>query len=204
MSIARSVTQRFRSLRSSVFETDKPTSRKEPIRPNISLPLERPADFVDRRQGPEALPTHAAQEFITSPGSKPVLPSPPMSPAYSITFSSSSSYLSSRAMSRASSATPRTSYDSCDSGDSYFGSVRTSGGKNVSFSPEGKVVRRRKRRSAASCASSCYEEEGVLPPPIEDDKYIQSRIGKNRFAAAEYIREIEGTPMILVDGKLYL
>lgn len=53
-------------------------------------------------------------------------------------------------------------------------------------------------------ASSLYADEGMLPPPIEDDEHIQARIGKNRFAAAEYIREIEGTPMILVDGKLYL
>jgi hypothetical protein len=30
------------------------------------------------------------------------------------------------------------------------------------------------------------------------------RRGLLRFSAAEYIREIEGTPMILVDGKLYL
>jgi len=202
MSLARSVTQRFKSLRSSVFETDNPASRKQPVRPNISLPLERPADFVDRRQGPEALPTHAAQEFIASLGWKTLVPSPPMSPAYTIT--SSSSYLSSRAMSRTSSATPRTSYDSYDSGDHYFGSYRASGGKKVSFSAEGKDIRRRKRRSIDSVASSCYEEEGVLPPPIEDDKYIRSKIGKNRFAAAEYIREIEGTPMIIVDGKLYL
>ena len=107
-------------------------------------------------------------------------------------------------MSLASSATPRTSYDSCDSGDCYFGSTRASGGKTVSFGSEEKVIRRRKRESTASFASSFYEEEGVLPPPIQDDKYIQSRIGKNRFSAAEYIREIGGTPMILVDGKLYL
>ena len=53
-------------------------------------------------------------------------------------------------------------------------------------------------------AASLYAPEGELPPPFTDDEYILANIGVNRFAAAEYIEEIEGTPMILVDGKLYL
>jgi hypothetical protein len=60
------------------------------------------------------------------------------------------------------------------------------------------------RRESVQSTSSEYAEEGELPPPIEDDQEIMKRIGVNRFAAAEYIEEIEGTPMILVDGKLYI
>jgi hypothetical protein len=52
--------------------------------------------------------------------------------------------------------------------------------------------------------SSLYAPEGKLPPPFTDDEDILAKIGVNRFAAAEYIEEIEGTPMILVEGKLYL
>jgi len=55
-----------------------------------------------------------------------------------------------------------------------------------------------------STSSSVYGVEGELPPPIEEDDEIMHKIGKFRFSAAEYIQEIEGTPMILVDGKLYL
>ena len=55
-----------------------------------------------------------------------------------------------------------------------------------------------------STSSSLYAAEGELPPPIEEDEEIMNKLGKFRFAAAEYIQEIEGTPMILVDGKLYL
>lgn len=61
-----------------------------------------------------------------------------------------------------------------------------------------------RRASAASTASSLYAEEGKLPPPAEEDEDLMQKIGVFRFAAAEYIQEIEGTPMILVDGKLYL
>jgi hypothetical protein len=39
---------------------------------------------------------------------------------------------------------------------------------------------------------------------LKDDHHIQARIRKKPFAAAEYLREFEGTPMILVDRKLYL
>lgn len=49
-----------------------------------------------------------------------------------------------------------------------------------------------------------YYPEGELPPAFEEDEEILKRMGVNRFAAADYIQEIEGTPMILVDGKLYL
>jgi len=193
MPLARSMTKTFKNIRNSVFEVDKPSTQKKPFRPTISLPLERPADFVDRRQGPEAV---VPQDFAES-GWKPI-ESPPMSPAYSTASSSSyrRSTASSPASSRASSATPRTSYES-----DYFGDAS---GKNVSFSLDTKVIPLRTRASTSSLASSLYADEGVLPPPIEDDEHIQARIGKNRFAAAEYIREIEGTPMILVDGKLYL
>jgi hypothetical protein len=38
---------------------------------------------------------------------------------------------------------------------------------------------------------------------LEDDEHIHAKIGVNRCAGAEYIEIIEGTPMILVDGKLY-
>lgn len=195
------MTNKFKSLRSSVFETDKPTTRKQPFRPNISFPLERPADFVDRRQGPEALSSHA-QELVTSGWGR--VESPLMSPTYSTAPSSPyrRSSFSSPASSRASSATPRTSYDS---GDDFLGDVASSvSGKKVSFILAAKVIPHQHRGSTASLASSLYAEEGVLPPPIEDDEHIRSRIGKNRFSAAEYIREIEGTPMIIVDGKLYL
>jgi len=61
-----------------------------------------------------------------------------------------------------------------------------------------------RRASATSTASSVYGAEGELPPPTEEDEEIMKKIGVHRFEAAEYIQEIEGTPMILVDGKLYL
>jgi hypothetical protein len=189
------MTKTFKNIRNSVFEVEKPSTQKKPFRPTISLPLERPADFIDRRQGPEAVIPHDLAESGWKPAE-----SPPMSPVYSTTSSSSyrRSRTSSPASSRASSATPRTSYES---GDYYFGDAA---GKKVSFRLEAKVIPLRTRGSTASLASSLYADEGVLPPPIEDDEHIQARIGRNRFAAAEYIREIEGTPMILVDGKLYL
>jgi hypothetical protein len=73
--------------------------------------------------------------------------------------------------------------------------------KRVSFQVR-KVIPR--RASAASTDSSVYAADGELPPPFEDDEHIMQQMGKFRFSAAEYIQEIEGTPMILVDGKLYL
>jgi hypothetical protein len=61
-----------------------------------------------------------------------------------------------------------------------------------------------RRDSDAGATSSEYGPEGELPPPFEEDESIRMKMGKYKFSAAEYICEIEGTPMILVDGKLYL
>ena len=174
-------------MRSSAnFENEK--SVKPPFRPTISLPLERP-DFVYETQ-PLAPHAHAYAML----GWKPI-EYPPHSPTSASSASSAHpSYLSSP-------ATPRTSSDSrtsFNSGDHYFRSVN----KKVSFSIDTATIPR--RTSSASVASSVYDSEGELPPPIEDDKDISHRIGKFRFSAAEYIKEIEGTPLILVDGKLYM
>jgi hypothetical protein len=74
--------------------------------------------------------------------------------------------------------------------------------KKVSFSQDTQEIPR--RESSTSVSSSVYIPDGELPPPLEEDEEISRLIGKLRFSAAEYIQEIEGTPMILVDGKLYL
>jgi hypothetical protein len=64
------------------------------------------------------------------------------------------------------------------------------------------VIPQRAKRE--SVGSSLYGAEDELPPPIEEDEEMLLKMGVHRFSAAEYIREIEGTPMIIVDGKLYL
>jgi len=156
-------------------------------RPTISLPLERP-DYVDETQ---PLATRGQERAISGRKSVDSMPS---TPASSVS-SAHRSYVSSPASSRSSSFS-RTSYES---NDVYF----PRGEKKVSFSADTTIIPR-KRDSSASIASSVYAAEGELPPPIEYDEGILRKMGKYRFAAAEYIREIEGTPMILVGGKLYL
>src|SRR5579859_3592300 len=184
--LARSFTKKLKrgfSVRAStIFESDTPSQK--PLRPSISLPLERPdLDDVTRRQA-----YHIQEQ--SNCGSV-VFVSPPTSP----TASSSSmrqSILSSPALSRASSSS-RTSYGD----DSYFPPLNIE--KKVSFTDEITTTPRRR-----STSSSLYAAEGELPPPIEEDEETMNKLGKFRFAAADYIQEIEGTPMILVDGKLYL
>jgi hypothetical protein len=163
---------------------------QKPVRPKISLPLENP-EFVDEKQQLGTL----GEEMSTSLW-KPVeyMPTRPK-PSVSLSPSSHKSFMSSPGSSRASSSS-RTSYNSVDE---YFSTAE----KKVSFSRNATIIPR-SRESSGSTASSIYGAEGVLPPPIEDDGRTTLRIGRSRFAAAEYIREIEGTPMILVDGKLYL
>jgi hypothetical protein len=120
--------------------------------------------------------------------------SPPASPISSAASSHQFSPFSQR-----SSASSRTSFSSgCDE---YFPAFND---KKVSFAAEPTRPLHIRRVSNLSTLSSEYAGEGELPPPFEDDEEIMKKIGLNRFAAAEYIQEIEGTPMILVDGKLYL
>jgi hypothetical protein len=157
------------------------------VRPTISLPLERP-DYIDETQ-----PLATRNRGPATVGWKSV-DSIPFTPASSVS-SAHRSYVSSPASSRSSSSS-RTSYESSDA---YFPRSE----KKVSFSTDTTIIPR-KRDSSASVASSVYAAEGELPPAIEYDEEILRKIGKYRFVAADYIREIEGTPMILVDGKLYL
>jgi hypothetical protein len=187
MTLSRSLTKKFKhSIRSSsLFENEKPVQK--PYRPIISLPLERP-DFVQ-----ETEPLHVqAYAMLGYRSADYSLHSP------SSSFSSSSA----RRSFSSSPATPRASSDSqtsFSSGDHYLPSVNE---KKVSFSIDTAIIPRRTR--PASVGSSIYAAEGELPPPMEDEEDISQRIGKFRFSAAEYIKEIEGTPLILVDGKLYL
>ena len=184
MTLTRSFTKKFKqSIRSSsLFENEKPVQK--PFRPTISLPLERP-DFVQ-----ETEPLHVQAYAML--GWKPTdhsLHSP----------SSSSSGSSAR---RSFLSSPRASSDSqtsFNSGDHYLSSVNE---KKVSFSIDTAIIPRRTR--SASVGSSVYADEGELPPLMEEEEDISQRIGKFRFSAAEYIKEIEGTPLVLVDGKLYL
>jgi len=157
------------------------------VRPKISLPLERP-DYIHETQ-----PLVIRNPKFAASGWKSV-DSVPSTPASSVS-SAHRSYVSSPGSSRSSSSS-RTSYESSDG---YF----QRGEKKVSFSADTTIIPR-KRDSSASVASSVYAAEGELPPPLEYDQEILKKVGKYRFAAAEYIREIGGTPMILVDGKLYL
>jgi hypothetical protein len=183
--LARSFTRKLKrglSLRAStIFESEKPFPK--PVRPTISLPLERPDIDAATRLQAFHIREHSNCSWVA------LVPSPT-----SPTSSSSSmrqSVFSSPASSRASSSS-RTSYGD----DSYFSPLHIE--KKVSFTDEITSIPRR-----GSTSSSLYAAEGELPPPIEEDE-IMNKLGKFRFAAAEYIQEIEGTPMILVDGKLYL
>lgn len=192
MAIAKSFTKLKRglSVRSSgMFETERSTAK--PYRPTISLPLERP-DYVEV----SALSTRRRQ---TTASGWIVQPPSPVTSSSSVSSSSSvhNSYLSSPGSSRASSSS-RTSYESND--DGYFPS--TNSDKKVSFSVDTTVIPQRTKRE--SVGSSLYGAEDELPPPIEEDEDILLKMGVHRFSAAEYIREIEGTPMIIVNGKLYL
>ena len=187
MTLSRSFTNKIKKrISSSIFENEKPV--KPPFRPTISLPLERP-DFV---YDTEPLSTHVHPHTVSE--WKPTN-HPPNSPtSFSSDSSAHRSFLSSP-------ATPRTSSDSrtsFNSGGHHFPSVK----KKVSFSIDTKIITR--RTSSESVGSSVYASEGELPPPLEDDEDISQKIGKFRFSAAEYIKEIEGTPLILVDGRLYL
>lgn len=186
MTLSRSFTKKIKkSIRSStVFENEKPI--KPPFRPIISLPLERP-DFLDETP---PLQVQAYAKLGWRPIDHP--PNSPTSP--SSASSAHRSFLSSP-------ATPRSSSDSqtlYNSGDHYLPSVN----KKVSFSIDPRIIPR--RNSSMSIGSSVYAAEGELPPPIEEDEDISHKIGKFRFSAAEYIKVIEGTPLLLVDGKLYL
>jgi len=173
---------------STLFDTGKFSlqnkSQSQLPRLKISFPLER----TDNAQ-----PTQT-QESATSGWM--VVSTPPTSP----TSSGSSSPFQSPSSSVLSSASSRTSYSS--GFDGYFPSAGNE--KKVTFAVEPtRPLSIGRRESVSSRASSEYAEEGELPPPIVDGE-IMNKIGVNRFAAAEYIKEIEGTPMILVDGKLYL
>jgi hypothetical protein len=177
MTLARSFTKKLKrglSIRSS-------TILEKPGRPTISLPLERLADDPTA----DVVKRHTLyQQDVAA-----VSPSSPTS--------SSSTAFSSPTSSRASSSS-RSSYNS---GDECYFTAPVKFEKRVSFQVR-KVIPR--RASAASTDSSVYAADGELPPPFEDDEHIMQQMGKFRFSAAEYIQEIEGTPMILVDGKLYL
>src|SRR5436309_3217708 len=167
-SLARSFTKKLKrglSVRAStIFESDTPSQK--PLRPSISLPLERP-DLHDatRRQA-----FHIQEQ---SNRGLVALVSPPTSPNSS--SSMRQSIFSSPASSRASSSS-RTSYGD----DSYFPPLNIQ--KKVSFSDEITTTTRRR-----STSSSLYAAEGELPPPIEEDEEIMNKLGKFRFAAAEYI-----------------
>jgi len=192
MGLAKSFSNKIKrglSIRSSsaVFESEK--SLKSPFRPTISLPLERP-EFVDAK---EITTTHV--QSYGGIGWKTVDATPPSPTTSSTSSSAHQSYLSSPASSRGSTSS-RTSYNSAD--DGYFPAME----KKVSFSIDTTIIPRRDK--TASVSSSVYGSEGELPPPIEDDEEIMQKMGELRFSAAEYIEEIEGTPMIIVDGKLYL
>lgn len=188
MTLARSFTNKIKrglTIRpSSVLETEEAIQK---ARPTISLPLER-LYVIDETKPLSSL----IEEFDTSGWSlvNSISPSPTSSAP-----SSHKSYVSSPTPSRSSSSSA-TSYNS---GEEYFPPSE----KKVSFSNDTKIILRH-RESCVSVASSVYAAEGELPPPFEDDEEIMQKIGKFRFAAAEYIQEIKGTPMILVDGKLYL
>ena len=188
MTMSKSFTKikRGLSVRSSaLFETERSTTAKA-YRPTISLPLERP-DYVEVTPLSIRPREHEMSSWTVQP----------TSPVSSSGSSAHDSYLSSPGFSRASSAS-RTSYDSHD--DRYFPSSNSD--KKVSFSADTTVIPRRKNRE--SVGSSLYGPEDELPPPIEEDEEILLKMGVHRFSAAEYIREIGGTPMIIVDGKLYL
>ena len=187
MTISKSFTKIKRgfTVRSStLFESETPAKA---YRPTISLPLERP-DYVDV-SGLRIRP----REHERGSGWN----GQPSSPIPSSASSAHDSYVSSPGSSRASSFS-RTSYDSRDYG--YFPSNNSD--KKVSFSAEMTVIPRRTSRE--SVGSSIYGPEDELPPPLEEDEEIMLKMGVHRFSAAEYIREIRGTPMIIVDGKLYL
>ena len=186
--LARSLTKTLKrgfSVRAStIFESEKPSQK--PARPTISLPLERP-DL-------DSTTKYHASNIQASNSGWVALVSPPPSPVSS-SSSACQSIFSSPTSSR-SSASSQTSYGH----DSYFPPLNIE--KKVSFTDEATIISR--RESCSSLSSSLYAAEGELPPPIEEDEEIMKKLGKFRFAAAEYIEEIEGTPMILVDGKLYL
>jgi len=187
MTISKSFTKikRGLSVRSSaLFEAERPTAKA--YRPTISLPLERP-DHVDV----SALSIRPRQDELSG---WIVQPSSPVSSSSS---SAHDSYLSSPGSSRASSWS-RTSYESND--DGCFRSSNSD--KKVSFSLGTTVIPQNKKRE--SVGSSVYGAEDELPPPIEEDEEVLLKMGVHRFSAAEYVREIQGTPMIIVDGKLYL
>jgi hypothetical protein len=186
MTLARSLTKKIRrslSIRTfSAPETEK-SAKKKASRPSISFPINQPIT-IDRAPSIilEGIPEVADSDE----------PSPSSGDSSQSVASPHPSYMSTRS-SRASSSS-RTSYGAEDEGDVSD--------KKVSFTKEIRIIPQPKSRQ--SLASSIYGEEGILPPPIEKEEEIKNGIGKFRFSAAEYIREIEGTPLILVDGKLYL
>jgi|SRR5277367_76981 len=187
MTISKSFTKikRGLSVRSSaLFETERPTPK--PYRPTISLPLERP-DYVDVSALSTRPRKHKASGWVVQPSS----------PVLSSGSSAHDSYPSSSGSSRASSLS-RTSYESHD--DAYVPSRNSE--KKVSFSLGTTVIPQNSKRG--SVGSSVYGAEDELPPPIEEDEEVLLKMGVYRFSAAEYIHEIQGTPMIMVDGKLYL
>jgi len=184
MTLARSLTTKLKrglSIRSS-------TVLEKPVRPTISLPLERSTDEFTA----DVIKAYSPQSKYTGGW---VISSPP-SPTSSTSYSHQSSFSS--PSSRASSSS-RSSYNCGD--DSCF-TTPLNFNKKVSFQVDTTVIPR--RGSAISTASSVYAAEGELPAPPEEGGEIMKKIGVHRFEAAEYIQEIEGTPMILVDGKLYL
>lgn len=183
MTLARSLTTKLKrglSIRSS-------TVLEKPVRPTISLPLERSTDEF----AAGVIQAYSSQSKYTGGWvSSPPSPTSSTSSSHQSSFSSPSS--------RASSSS-RSSYNCGD--DSCF-TTPLNFNKKVSFQVDTTVIPR--RRSAISTASSVYAAEGELPAPPEEEGEIMKKIGVHRFEAAEYIQEIEGTPMILVDGKLYL
>jgi len=194
-SLARSFTKSLKrglSVRAStIFESDK--ASQKPLRPTISLPLERPdLDNAARHQA-SSIGQESSNRGWVALASTPTSPTSSASSARQSIFSSPAS---SRTSSSSASSSSRTSYGE----DSYFPPLNIQ--KKVSIMEPPTIIRR--RDSCSSLSSSIYGAEGELPPPIEEDEQTMQKLGKYRFAAAEYIQEIEGTPLILVDGKLYL
>jgi hypothetical protein len=193
-SLARSFTKSLKrglSVRApTIFESDK--ASQKPLRPTISLPLERPDLDNAARQQASGIQESSDRGWVALAST----PTSPTSSASSARQSIFSSPASSRTSSSSASSSSRTSYGE----DSYFPPLNIQ--KKVTIMEPPTIIRR--RDSCSSLSSSIYGAEGELPPPIEEDEETMQKLGKFRFAAAEYIQEIEGTPLILVDGKLYL
>ena len=202
MPLARTLTKKLKkglSIRSSPKQEDPPPS---PYRPTISLPLELFPDSTPPlkivpptpRQSSASVPRPSRTQSTVTKG--PVSPTGWISSPPSPTTPTSST-------SRQSLFDSPSSTSSRSSTESYF--PKTSKERLVSFADAPIVLSR--PTSSGSTSSSFYgnvhgDGNGNKEEMIEYEEL--KRRGLLRFSAAEYIREIEGTPMILVDGKLYL